>query len=236
MAEVDWKTKAASMTEARKNAELALIAFRNLAGIPVTEAVTLTEQGGSNPLGELPQIPESPALEKVLASRPDYRALVLSRELSDIDRRAAIGSFLPTASASFSYALGGMGNGGSLTGDYDFNSAQLGITVTIPLFVGGYRLARLKAAGIEQEKAAVALSQKHNGIESELIELRLRLEEAAERAVTLSQSAYSNGLTTQFNVAEAVNRLGEARLGLQSAVFEYRSAYYDWELSGGNTE
>jgi outer membrane protein TolC len=104
----------------------------------------------------------------------------------------------------------------------------------------------LKAAGIEQEKAAIALSQKRNTVESELIELRLRLGEAAERvesarlivstaerAVALSQSAYSNGLTTQFNVAEAVNRLGEARLGLQSAVFEYRSAYYDWELSGG---
>jgi outer membrane protein TolC len=142
-----------------------------------------------------------------------------------------------------------MGNGGSLAGDYDFNSAQLGLAVTIPLFTGGYRLARLKAAGIEQEKAIIALSQKRNGIESELIELRLRLEEAAEwvesarlivstaeRAVALSQSAYSNGLTTQFNVAEAVNRLGEARLGLQSTVFEYRSAYYDWELSGGNTE
>ncbi|MDR1506320.1 MAG: TolC family protein [Treponema sp.] len=241
MAEVDWKTKAASVTEARKNAELALIAFRTLAGIPVTEAVTLTEQ-----FGELPQIPESPALDKVLASRPDYRALVLSRELSDIDRRAAISSFLPTASASFSYALGGMGDGGSLTGDYDFNSAQLSLAVTIPLFTGGYRLARLKAAGIEQEKAAVALSQRRSGIESELIELHLRLEEAAERvesarlivstaerAVALSQTAYSNGLTTQFNVAEAVNRLGEARLGSESAVFEYLSAYYDWELSGG---
>jgi outer membrane protein TolC len=249
MAEVDWKTKVASVTEARKNAELALIAFRNLAGIPVTEAVTLTEQGGLNPPGELPQIPESPALEKVLASRPDYRALVLSRELSDIDRRAALSSFLPTASASFSYALGGMGNGGSLTGDYDFNSAQLGIAVTIPLFVGGYRLARVKAAGIEQEKAAIALSQRRNTVESELIELALRLGESAERvesarlivstaerAVALSQTAYANGLTTQFNVAEAVNRLGETRLGLQSAVFEYRSAYYDWELASGNID
>jgi outer membrane protein TolC len=104
----------------------------------------------------------------------------------------------------------------------------------------------VKAAGIEQERAAIALSQRRNAIENELIELALRLGESAERvesarlivstaerAVALSQTAYSNGLTTQFNVAEAVNRLGEARLGLQSAVFEYRSAYYDWELAAG---
>jgi outer membrane protein TolC len=139
-----------------------------------------------------------------------------------------------------------MGNGGSLLGDYDFNSAQLGLNVTIPLFVGGYRLSRIKAAGIEQEKADLALFKKRNAVESELLELRLRLNEAsqrvesarlitetAQRAVTLSQTAYTNGLTTQFTVTEAVNRLGEAQLGLQSAIFEYRSASYDWELAVG---
>jgi hypothetical protein len=30
--------------------------------------------------------------------------------------------------------------------------------------------------------------------------------------------------------------LDEASLGLQSAVCEYRMAYYDWELATGNTE
>jgi outer membrane protein TolC len=84
MAEVDWKTKAASMTEARKNAELALIAFRNLAGIPVTEPVTLTEQGGLNPLGELPQIPESPprwkrhSLPAPITARSSFQANFLT--------------------------------------------------------------------------------------------------------------------------------------------------------------
>jgi outer membrane protein TolC len=114
------------------------------------------------------------------------------------------------------------------------------------LFAGGYRLSCVKAAGIEQEKADIALSQRRRGIESELIELRLRLDEAAQRvesarlieetaqrAVSLAQSSYANGLTTQLTVAEAVNRLGEARLGLQSAIFEYRSICYDWEFATG---
>jgi outer membrane protein TolC len=131
-------------------------------------------------------------------------------------------------------------------GDYDFDSTKLNLSVNIPLFTGGYRLSRLKAAGIEQEKAAIALSQRRNRIESELLELRLRLDEAARRveaarlieetarrAVVLSQSAYTNGLTTQLTVAEAINRLGEAQLGVQSAIFEYRSAWYDWELAAG---
>jgi outer membrane protein TolC len=57
--------------------------------------------------------------------------------------------------------------------------------------------------------------------------------ETAQRAVNLSRTAYTNGSATQFTVTEAVNRLGEARLGLQSAIFEYRSTYYDWELAAG---
>ncbi|MDR1174817.1 MAG: TolC family protein [Treponema sp.] len=244
LAEVDWKKKVTAVAEARKNAELALIAFRNLAGIPLTQTVTLTGE-----FGALPEVPESPALEQVLAGRPDYRSLVLSRELADIERRAALTSFLPTVSSSFSYALGGMGNGSSLTGDYDFNSSRLSLNVTIPLFAGGYRLSRINAARIGQEKTGIALSQSQNRIESTLLELRLRLDEAAQRiesarlieetarrAAALSQSAYANGLTTQLTVAEAVNRLGEAQLGLQSAIFEYRSLYYDWELATGTRE
>ncbi|MDR1211647.1 MAG: TolC family protein [Spirochaetaceae bacterium] len=241
LAEVDWKRKVTATAEARKNSELALIAFRSLAGIPPSEAITLAGE-----FGGLPETPESPDLETILAQRPDYRSLVLSRGLSDIERRAALSSFLPTVSASFSYALGGMGNGSSLLGDYDFTSSKLSLSVNVPLFAGGYRLSRVKAAGIEQEKAAIALSQRRRGIESELIELRLRLDEAAQRvesarlieetaqrAVSLAQSSYANGLTTQLTVAEAVNRLGEARLGLQSAIFEYRSICYDWEFAAG---
>jgi outer membrane protein TolC len=59
------------------------------------------------------------------------------------------------------------------------------------------------------------------------------IEETARRAVSLAQSSYANGLTTQLTVAEAVNRLGDARLGLQSAIFDYRSICYDWEFAAG---
>ncbi|GHU90038.1 outer membrane efflux protein [Spirochaetia bacterium] len=241
MAEVDWKTKMTSTAEAQKNTELALIAFRNLAGIPLSETITLTE-----PSEDLPEIPDAPALETVLGIRHDYRILSLSREMADIDRRAAIGAFLPTASASFSYALGGMGNGGSLVGDYDFDSAALSLKVSIPLFAGGYRLAKMKAAKLEQEKADIALLNKRDAIESDLSKLSLRFKEAvqrvesarliaaaAERAVSLSQTAYANGLATQLTVADAVNKLGAARLGLHSAIFEYRASYYDWENTAG---
>ncbi|MDR0760234.1 MAG: TolC family protein [Treponema sp.] len=243
MAEVDWKQKAIALTAARKNAETALLAFRNFAGIPLPETVTLTENNEG-----LPVIPDSPALDRALAGRADYRALLLSRELADLVKKAAATSFLPTLSAKFSFAYGGMGND-SLTGDYDYTAAQLTLGLTVPIFAGGYRLSRIRAARIEQEKASLALAKKQSDIESELIGIRLRLVEAnerieaarliettARRALSLSQTAFTNGLVTQLSVTEAVNRLDEASLGLQSAVCEYLSAYYDWETASGKTD
>jgi outer membrane protein TolC len=83
-------------------------------------------------------------------------------------------------------------------------------------------------------------------IESSLVEIRLTLNEALERinsarlietmagrAVALAQTAYTNGAATQLSVTEAINKLDQASLGLQNALFEYRYAYYDWELAAG---
>lgn len=242
MAEVDWTSKAIAAAESRKNAELALIAFRNLAAIPLSEPVTLTEQ-----FGALPAIPETPNVDETLAGRADYRALILSGEMASLERKGAINAFLPTVSAGFSWAFGGMGNGNSLMGDYEINSPKLGISISLPLFQGGgSRTARIRAADLEIEKTHIALSQKRDAVERELIEIALLLDEAArriesaqlieisaERAVALSRSAYANGAVTQFTVNEAINRLDQAGMGLQNAVFEYRCAYYDWELAIG---
>ncbi|WP_041611054.1 TolC family protein [Treponema primitia] len=240
MAEVDWKSKIPTTAESRKNAELATIAFKNLGWIPLSEEVVLTETDEA-----LPVIPGTPQLNAVFSGRPDYRALLLNRELSDIGQRAAMSAFLPTVSGGFSFAFGGMGND-SLTGDYDYTSMQLKLGVNIPLFAGGYRLSRMKSAKTEQEKAALSLIKKQMEIESELIEIRLNLDEASERinsarlieamarrAVALAQTAYINGAATQLSVTEAINKLDQASLGLHSAIFEYRSAYYDWELATG---
>jgi outer membrane protein TolC len=240
-AEVDWRTKTDAVIEARKNSELVLLAFRDLAGIPHSEEIILTQERIT-----LPEIPEAPNFGIILASRSDYRALLLLRDLAGAEQNAAKSAFLPQLSASFSYALGGMGNGSSLAGDYNFYSASLGLTLNVPVLTGGARLARMKAAKLEQEKAIIALAQKETAIESELFELQLRLNEAgqrfesayqtvetARRAVSLTQNAYVNGQATYLNVLDAQNKLDLVWLNFVNVNFEYLSAYYDWELATG---
>jgi len=240
-AEVNWRSKTDAVMDAKKNAELVLLAFRDLAGIPHTQTIALTQERTG-----LPELPEAPNLGNILVNRADYRALLLSRGITDIDRKAALNSFFPEISASFNYALGGMGNGSSFTGDNKINSATFGISVNIPILAGGARLARMKAAQLEQEKTIIALSQRETAIESELIEIQLRLEDArqrfessyrtvetARRAVALAQAAYTNGQATYLTVADAQDKLDLVWLNFVNVNFEYLSAYYDWELAAG---
>ncbi|MDR1287061.1 MAG: TolC family protein [Treponema sp.] len=252
ISQVDWKSKITDTAEARKNAALVLSAFKNLAGIPLAEDVRLTEVFDESPLS-IPGLTEdgsyiagSTITGGSLAKRPDFQALVMSKQLADISKKSAYSTFAPTISAGFSWGWAGMGND-TLTGDYDTTSSKLSVTATIPLFAGGARIAAVKAAGLEQEKAALALRRKQQDIERQFIELRLRfteakerfesaksIEEMAGRAVALAQSAYTNGAGTRLSVSDAQDKLDKARLGLENALFEYHCVYYDWELATGN--
>jgi len=240
-ADVDHRTKLDAVTGAKKNNELVLLAFRDLAGIPHSEPITLTEERTG-----LPVMPVTPDLGSILAGRADYRALSLARDITGVDRSAARNAFLPQISASFNWALGGMGNGSSFTGGYNYNLASLGIFVTIPILTGGERLARMDAAKLQQEKAIITLSQKETAIESEILGLQLRLEEAQEmsdsslqtvetarRALTLAQTAYTNGQATYLNVMDAQDKVDMVWLNFANSGYEYLSAYYDWELAVG---
>jgi outer membrane protein TolC len=239
-AEVDWKSRVPTTAEAKKNAELAMVALKNLAGIPLSEDVGLTEDAT-----ELPDDPVDPSLDKVLDARPDFAAMKLSKEVADIARKAAYGSFLPSASASFSYGYYD-GNGNDLLPEYDVSTATLGLKVTLPLFAGGYRLSLMESAKTNQEKAETNIAKKRDDIARELVSARLRLDEArrrvdsarvvetaARRASELSKTSFANGLATQLQVSQAAVNLDQALLGVNNAIYQYKAAYYDWELATG---
>ena len=240
MAEVDWKNDMIAVAAARKNAELAMMALKTMAGIPLDAEVELTES-----VDWLPPIPEMPLLSDVLAGRSDYRAQKLAGDIADIACKAAYGTFLPDVSASLSYAYGGLGDKGSHT-DYEYSALQATVSATLPLYTGGYRMALVKAAEIQKEQTAVKTGKLEDSIDQEIRSIRMRLEEASlrldsarsletasSRAYSLAETAFVNGLGTQLSVSQAHTNLSGARLNLQNAIYEYRAACYDWEFATG---
>lgn len=243
LAESAWKTKIPSTAEARRNAEISMLAIKTLAGIALDEPVVLAERND-----QVPPLPEDRGLAQVLEARPDYNISMLAKEIADIARKAAMASFLPSVDGSYKYAaLEYKGNPN--IDSKDITSASLGLTVTLPLFTGGYRLSLMKQARIAQDRANINIEKKRGDVERELLSVKLRLEEAygridsaraaenaASRASTLAQTSFANGLATQLTMDEALSRHEQARLGLFNALYEYRAAYYDWELAVGSKD
>ncbi|MDR0656095.1 MAG: TolC family protein [Treponema sp.] len=243
MAEVDWKNNSTAVFEAERNMALVMLALKNLANIPPETAITLTEEAG-----QLPELPSMPDLINVFTVRPDYHIQLLSKELADEAYRASIGTFLPTVSARFAYAYGNMG-GYEGKGDWNamnYSVPQVSLNITIPLFTGGYRTSLVRNANINREQAEITIQKKRNEIEQEMTSLMLKmreaqqkmdsagtLETAALRAMALAQISLENGMGTRLAVSEASANLSKTRLNFQNAVFEYRSAYYDWLLAVG---
>jgi outer membrane protein TolC len=243
MAEVDWKNNITASVEAERNSALAMLALKDLAGIAAETEMTLTEE-----TRRIPEMPSMPDINKVLAFRPDYRTQLLGRELADLTFRAALGTFLPTVSARFSYAYGQQGGykGKSNWNALNYSALQLNVTVSIPLFTGGYRASLVKSANISRTQADINIQKSKNAVEQEITSLILymrearqklesaeTLEAAALRAMALAQASLENGLGTRLTVTEANTNLARTRLNFQSAIFEYRSAYYDWQLAIG---
>lgn len=246
MAEVDWKNDAAAQSAAENNVRISMIALKNLAGLPLDADISL-------PAGDetVPPIPEAAELGSILGARLDYQAAFGSKDIASITSKAAVASFLPTVNASFTCAYAQLG-GYEGKDDWDaYNTTQssLGITVTIPLFTGGARIAALQSAKIQKESVDLQLREKRNAIEQETEQLRMALEEdlrqidsartlaaATGQALVITRTAYENGMDTQLELSKALSQDAGAQVNLQNAIFQYKAALYDYQTACGMTD
>jgi len=124
---------------------------------------------------------------------------------------------------------------------------QLGVKIALPVYTGGAIEANLEKEDVRIEKAGLELKKKEDEVVTELSQLSLALREAhdridsakavvetAERAFSVAKTALDNGLITQLELNESSVQLEGARLQYNLAVFDYLSAYFDWEKATGS--
>lgn len=256
MAEVDWKNRLTDVADAEKNLKLGKIALKTLAAIPLSNELEI--EGSSDSAENILQSKLQGAdddFSTVLSRSTEYQITLLAKEMSDSQFVTSITSYLPTVSANFTLAYGQMGGMDEFLGkthddwnDYHYTAASVGVKITLPLLTGGYRPAVNKEQAAGKEKARLQVSQKRDELERSYEDAKLRLEEAsrkiesaisleevANRAVVLASTSLKNGLGTQVAVSQAETQLAQAKLNMQNAIFEYRSAIYDLEFLVGET-
>jgi len=240
MAEVAWKEKAPETAEAKRNREIVLLNLKQLAAIPSDAEVALTES-----LEKYPEPPSKLGLDGILSARSDYTLLLQQKSLSKLSIAVARDAYLPTLSGSFAIADQGFADDFGFN-DYKSLAVQFGLKATLPLYTGGYREAKLAEERIGLAISDIRIAQKRESIKNELTSVDLRLQEAkariesvksvvdvAQRAYDRAANAFKSGVATQLQLNQATVGLEGSRLQYLSAVYDYLSAYFDWEMSVG---
>ncbi|UCC40154.1 MAG: TolC family protein [Candidatus Aminicenantes bacterium] len=239
-AETRWENLKPETMKARRNYELALNNLKNFAGIPVQEEISL--EGDFN---GRPPMPDIVQFEKILEMRPDYNALLWEQRLRGTDVKAQASEYYPTLKANFV-----LYNMRALSDKFKLERKNvnywIGLTLSIPIFNGGFTSAQVNKAKIELEKTRIKIDKTKEAIYNEIRNIYLRLEESqkrissseksvktAEQAFKIAESSTASGLATQLELKDTRLLFDQAKVNYYSAVYDYLAAYFDWELAAG---
>lgn len=238
-AEVNWKNKSPETTQARRNYEMGMIMLKNFAGIPVETGIKLD--------GDLefhPAMPDSMDFPSILEKRPDFNALLWEKNLRETNVRAQKSDFYPYLTGHFVYNYAASSDEFAL--DRENSSYFVGVTMHVPVYLGGYRSAQVQKARIDLNKSEIRMDKSRDDILQNVKNIRLRLREAysrilsagvtretAMRAFKIAQTSSENGLATQLELKDARVQVEQAVLNYYVATYDYIDAYVDWELATG---
>jgi len=238
-AEVRWKNAVPETEKAERNLGLALNTLKTWAGLPVDEPLDL--EGG---VDEIPDFPERPEFEKILSTRPDFNALQWEEKLRRTNMDAKRAASIPTLTANLVYAFSSQTNRFRM--DNRNNLFTAGLTLSVPLFTGGYNAAQAAEARIELDKSRLKIEKAREDIHNEVADIYLQMKEAkdrilsaaatqvtAKKAFDIAEVASRSGIITQLELKDARIGYDQAKLNYFASVFDYLAAYFDWEKATG---
>lgn len=238
-AEVRWQNAIPRTLAARKDYETALNDLKMLIGMPIEESLEL-----SGVIRSYPELPEMPAFQEVTEKRPDYNALIWQKKLQEKNVSIQKANFYPTLDGSLTYTYAAVSDQFKLEQDND--NIVLGLNLSIPIFSGGSRLAKVRKAKADVERVDTRIAEAHDNIQVELQNLQLRLQEAmqriqanekamqsAQRAFEIAETRVDNGLSTQVELKDSRVSLDLAQIEYLRSIYDYLSAYFEWELATG---
>jgi outer membrane protein len=175
------------------------------------------------------------AVAEALRERSDLRQLELTRELRRAELQAERSEYLPRLTLFGTQTLNAQQNGApDWFGGQSATNRQIGVQLTMPLFSGLQRPARIdqKRAAVQQvaAQARMAAAQADNQVRTLLdavAEARDRVEAQrlaiaqATRGWEIARAQNREGIGSQLQVTDAENALRESEFNYAQAVYDY---------------
>lgn len=234
--EVDLVSSKNDLLNAEREFSSASNAFRLLIGLPMTEDFDLVSSLAYKPV----EINQELAIKQALEKRTEVLSSKQNIELRnmDVESAKARGNFRMDLTASYGF------NGSNAIFNkvfQDFNTTQgAALTVTIPLFDWGTNTLQVESALYQYQGAVLTLENTQQQIRQEVLDLINRLRGAEsrikvlEKSITVAQKSYDisverfqSGTTSRNDVAQAQQRLTNAKINSLSATIDYQVALAD---------
>jgi outer membrane protein len=208
--------------------------LKSFLGIELNESIVLIEEVDDTSVVNLP--PLEALVDTALAKRPEMQQADLLTEISRKAIRVAKGGYYPSLDAVSNYSWQSVSDAFTLNG-HTTESWTAGITLSIPIFTGGYTRGEVKQRHSEYNQARLAAQQLRDDIKLDVEQAYDQLVQAkkaldiqketiaqAEEGLRIANLRYETGVGTLLEVLSAQAAVTKARNSKAEAVFFLRTA------------
>lgn len=176
-----------------------------------------------------------------------YKQLRQRERMAQLQERAKKYEYLPTLSLALNLQYNQMSDqlfGG--TTNYGYPTAMVGVSLRMPIFSGGSRLAKVRESHIDLLKAQEDLHALDQSLRMAHLNASLKLKDTqrtislqeenqalAKQVFDLAQKNYHLGVASLSDVLNASQSLVQAQMSYASALGDYMKAFIDLKKSRG---
>jgi outer membrane protein len=168
-------------------------------------------------------------------SNIDYQILNTQLQLNNLSLKNTKANYLPTLAAFFNYQRQALRNDFDFfEGDKEWYPTTLwGLSLKIPIFSSGQKMAQVKQASIEVEKTENTINQYSEGFKMQVyqatmnykiaqdkLNLQIKSQDFAQKVLDDTQILYKEGTVTSIELTQAQNQLITEQTNYTNALFE----------------
>jgi outer membrane protein TolC len=186
-------------------------------------------------VGDIDNVSNSDAGAVSVESNIDYKILNTQLSLNELSLKNTKANYLPNLAAFFNFQKQALRN------EFDFfeggkewyPTTLWGLTLNIPIFSSGERMAQVKQATLEVEKSELSITQFSEALKMQIFQattnyelaqnklaLQIRSKEFAQKVLDDTQILYKEGTANSIELTQAQSQLLTEQTNYTNAMFE----------------
>ncbi|BDQ12619.1 TolC family protein [Sediminibacterium sp. TEGAF015] len=227
--EVQLNNLSTEKIKALNSIAMGYIGLKTLMGMPAADTLVLTDTLDYNQIKE-----DVTSQEYNYQDRKDFQYLTSARQLNTYNVKRYELSKLPTVALGASYSKLAQRNQFNFFGKGDwFTASSIGLNISVPIFSGFAKDARIKKAKIELEQTSNQLENLKLNIDQSVEQARLKYKTAIatldfqKNNMTLAEKVYQQTKKKYEAGTGSNTEINAADVDLKAAQTNYISALYD---------